>query len=204
MGINCQDVRRDVSDYIDDELNPAQRAALDRHFAECRDCAALLDGMRNLIAIYGYERVLAPPDGFHERLYQKLEKETKSSRRTFLAWTLAAAAAVPFALAAFSARNALLRGHYGQTVPSSPDASEGPDTVAISEDPNDKTYHVPGCSHLTGKAKFLAVMEAIREGYTPCDYCIAKAKPKKLDSSYGDTGKFGLSFAHALRDWLRT
>src|SRR5215471_12488793 len=29
MGINCQDVRRDVSDYIDDELNPAQRAALD-------------------------------------------------------------------------------------------------------------------------------------------------------------------------------
>src|SRR5215472_9281279 len=93
MGINCQDVRRDVSDYIDDELNPAQRAALDRHFAECRDCAALLDGMRNLIAIYGYERVLAPPDGFHERLYQKLEKETKSSRRTFLAWTLVAAAA---------------------------------------------------------------------------------------------------------------
>src|SRR5215468_864510 len=119
MGINCQDVRRDVSDYIDDELNPAQRAALDRHFAECRDCAALLDGMRNLIAIYGYERVLAPPDGFHERLYQKLEKETKSSRRTFLAWTLVAAAAVPFALAAFSARNALLRGHDGQTVPSS-------------------------------------------------------------------------------------
>src|SRR5215467_14737293 len=95
MGINCQDVRRDVSDYIDDELNPVQRAALDRHFAECRDCASLLDGMRNLIAIYRDERVLAPPDGFHERLYQKLEKETKvakSSRRTFLAWTFAAAA----------------------------------------------------------------------------------------------------------------
>jgi len=180
MGINCQDVCRDVSDYIDDELSPAQRAALDRHFAECRDCAALLDGMRSLIAIYRDERVLPPPPaGFHERLYQKLEKEPKRSRRAFLSWTLAAAAAVPFALATYSARNSLPRGHEGQIPSSSPDAGEGPDTVAISEDPNDKTYHVPGCTHLTGKAKFLSVKEAIREGYTPCDYCIAKAKPKK-------------------------
>jgi len=136
--------------------------------------------MRSLIAIYRDERVLPPPPaGFHERSYQKLEKEPKRSRRAFLSWTLAAAAAVPFALATYSARNSLPRGHEGQIPSSSPDAGEGPGTVAISEDPNDKTYHVPDCSHLTGKAKFLSVKEAIREGYTPCDYCIAKAKPKK-------------------------
>jgi hypothetical protein len=182
MAINCRRVWRDVSDYIDDELSPAQRPAFERHFAECRNCAVLLDGMLNVIAICRDERVLAPPDGFHERLYQRLEKETKeakSSRRTFLAWTFAAAAAVPLAFAAFSAGKLVLRGHDAQTPASAPDMGEGPGTVAISEDHNDKIYHVPGCPHLIGKPKLLAVKEAIREGYTPDAYCIAKAKPKK-------------------------
>jgi len=173
MGISCEDVLRDVSDYIDDDLNPIQRAALDHHFAGCRHCTALLDGMRNVIALYRDERVLAAPDGFHERLYQKLERETKSSRRAFLAWTLTAAAAVPLAFAVFSARRFVLPGHGAQSPASEP-------VIAISEDHADKVYHVAsGCSHLVGKAKFLSVKEAIREGYTPCVYCIGKARPKK-------------------------
>jgi len=179
MGISCEDVWRDVSDYIDDDLNPIQRAALDRHFAECRHCKALLDGMRNVIALYRDERVLAPPDGFHERLYQKLEKETKSSRRAFLAWTLTAAAAVPLALAALSVKKFLLPGQDGRKPASERDAHEVPDTVAVSEDHDDKVYHLAGCPHLAGKAKFLSVKEAIREGYTPCMYCIGKGRPKK-------------------------
>src|SRR5262249_23225225 len=182
VAINCQDVWRAVSDYIDDELSPEQRVAFDRHFAECRNCGALLDGMLKVIAICRDERVLAPPDGFRERLYQRLDnetKETKSSRRTFLVWTFAAAAAVPLAFAAFSARHFVLREHDAQPPPIAPGRGEGPDTVAISEDHDDKIYHVPGCPHLIGKAKLLAVKEAIREGYTPDAYCIAKAKPKK-------------------------
>jgi hypothetical protein len=59
------------------------------------------------------------------------------------------------------------------------DPREVLDTVAISEDHDDKVYHVAGCSHLVGKSKFLSVKEGIREGYRPCAYCIAKAAPKK-------------------------
>jgi predicted anti-sigma-YlaC factor YlaD len=180
MGIiSCQEVWKDVSDYIDNELEPLRRAALDRHFAGCRHCTALLEGMRNVITIYQDERIFAPPDGFHERLRQKLEKETKRSRRKFLAWSLAAAAAVPLAFVAFSARKLVLPGHETQRPASEPERGEQPNTVAISEDHDDKLYHVPGCSHLAGQAKFLTVQEAVREGYTPCVFCIAKAKPKK-------------------------
>jgi predicted anti-sigma-YlaC factor YlaD len=179
MGISCQEVWKDVSDYIDDELEPLRRAALDEHFAGCRHCTALLEGMRNVIAIYRDERVLAPPDGFHDRLQQKLEKETRKSRRRFLAWSLAAAAAVPLAFAALSARKFVLPGHEVRSPATEPDGGELPDTVAISQDHDDKVYHVAGCSHLIGKVKFLTVKEAIREGYKPCAYCIAKAKPKK-------------------------
>jgi|SRR5215831_88052 len=179
MEISCGEVWRDVSDYIDDDLGPIRRAALDHHFAGCRHCTALLDGMRNVIALYRDERVLAPPDGFHERLYQKLEREVKSSRRAFLAWTLTAAAGVPLAFAALSLRKFVLPGHDAQNPGGASDAREVPDIVAISEDHDDKFYHLEGCSHLIGKAKFLSVKEAIREGYTPCVYCIGKARPKK-------------------------
>jgi anti-sigma factor RsiW len=179
MGISCEEVWRDISDYIDDDLDSDQRAALDQHFVECRHCAALLDGTRNVIGLYRDKRVLAPPDGFHERLYQRLGETTKTSRRSFLAWTLTAAAAVPLGLALFSARRLIVPALHTQNPSSEPDGRQVPETVAISQDQDDKLHHVAGCSHLHGKPTFLSVKEAIREGYTPCVYCIGKAQPKK-------------------------
>ena len=179
MGISCQEVWRDISDYVDEELDPVQRLALDQHFAECRHCTALLDGMRNVITLYRDERVLAPPADFHERLYQRLGEKRNHSRRSFLVWTLTAAAAVPMGLALFSAGRLIVPGRDRQRPASGPDAHQVPETVAISQDPDDKLYHVAGCSHLHGNPKFLRVEEAIREGYTPCVYCIGKLQPKK-------------------------
>jgi anti-sigma factor RsiW len=57
MGISCQHVWRDISDYIDEDLNPIQRAALDQHFAECLHCSALLDSMRNVSESRGLRRI---------------------------------------------------------------------------------------------------------------------------------------------------
>jgi hypothetical protein len=179
MGMSCQEVWRDISDYIDEDLDPARRAPLDQHFAECRHCTALLDGMRNIIALYRDERMLAPPDGFHERLYQRLGEKTNRSRRSSLAWTLAAAAAIPLVLALFSFKKLLLPRHDSQGPMRQPDPRQTMGTVAISLDQDDKVYHIAGCSHLHGKPKFLPIEEAIRERYTPCVYCIGKARPKR-------------------------
>jgi anti-sigma factor RsiW len=179
MGIRCEEVWRNISDYIDEDLDPVQQAALDQHFAECRHCTAVLEGTRNVIGLYRDERVLAPSDGFHERLYQRLGETTERSRRSFLAWMLAAAAAVPLGLALFSARKLIVPGHDSQSPASGPAARQTSGTVAVSQDQADKVFHVAGCSHLYGKPKFISVDEAIREGYTPCVYCIGKMRPKK-------------------------
>jgi hypothetical protein len=129
--------------------------------------------------LYRDQRVLGPPDGFHERLYQRLGETTKTSRRSFLAWTLTAAAAVPLGLALFSARRLIVPALHTQNPSSEPDGRQVPETVAISQDQDDKLYHVADCSRLHGKPTFLSVKEAIREGYTPCVHCIGKAQPKK-------------------------
>jgi hypothetical protein len=188
MGISCQQVWRDISDYIDEDLDPVQRAVLDQHFAECRHCTALLDGMRNVIALYRDERVLAPPEGFHERLYQKLQKQSQTdrSRRSFLVWTLTAAATIPLGLALFSAKKFVLPRQDSQSPGKQPNTLP---TVAISLDQDDKVYHIAGCPHLHGKPKFISVAEAIRDGYTPCIYCIGEARPKRTRANQKITKK---------------
>jgi putative zinc finger protein len=74
MGITCEEVWRDISDYVDNELDQKQRAVLEEHFAQCRHCAAVLEGTCNVIRLYRDERVLAPPKGFHDRLHARLNQ----------------------------------------------------------------------------------------------------------------------------------
>ena len=42
-----------LSDYIDDELAPDERAALEAHLATCRECSATLDELRAVVARAG-------------------------------------------------------------------------------------------------------------------------------------------------------
>jgi len=187
MGITCEEVWRDISDYVDDELDQKQRAALEEHFAQCRHCAAVLEGTCNVIRLYCDERVLAPPKGFHDRLRARLNQKLNQgpherihpSRRAVLAWALAAAAAVPLGFALFSAKRFLLPGLEHHSPTGSPDSPAVKGLVAVSPDENNKIFHIPSCPYLHGKPKFLSVEEAIREGYSPCPICIGKRKPEK-------------------------
>ena len=119
MGITCEEVWRDISDYVDDELDQKQKVVLEEHFAQCRHCAAVLEGTCNVIRLYRDERVLAPPKGFHDRLRARLNQKLNQgaderidpSRRAVLAWALAAAAAVPLGFALFSAKRFILPGN---------------------------------------------------------------------------------------------
>ncbi len=187
MGITCQEVWRDISDYVDDELDPKQRIALEGHFAECRHCAAVLEGTCNVIRLYRDERVLPLPKGFHDRLHRRLnqrlsqgsEERIHTSRRAVLAWALAAAAAVPLGFALFSAKRIILPRLEHQSPSGPPDSPSATGLVAVSQDANDKVFHIPSCPYLHGKPKFLPVDEAVREGYSPCPICIGKHKPEK-------------------------
>lgn len=73
--LKCQDVWREISNYLEDDLSPAKRRLLEAHFAQCRHCAALVDSTRNIIILIGDERAFELPQGFSARLRQRLEAE---------------------------------------------------------------------------------------------------------------------------------
>jgi anti-sigma factor RsiW len=44
--IDCKDVWRQISNYLDDEVDPGLRATMSSHFKDCAHCTAVLDGAR--------------------------------------------------------------------------------------------------------------------------------------------------------------
>ena len=66
MVVNCEHVWREVSNYLDGEVDPETRIAMELHFAQCKHCTAVLDGARNVVQLYGDDRVFELPAGFSD------------------------------------------------------------------------------------------------------------------------------------------
>jgi hypothetical protein len=75
MVLNCKEVRREISNYLDNDISPEMRAALDAHLAQCRHCSAILDGTHNVLVLIADDRAFTLPAGFSARLQERLRLE---------------------------------------------------------------------------------------------------------------------------------
>ena len=70
--IDCLEVWRQISDYLDDEVDPVLRVSMTSHFKDCAHCSAILDGTRNLVKLVGDGKAFEIPVNKSQRLYKKL------------------------------------------------------------------------------------------------------------------------------------
>ena len=70
--ISCEEVWREISNYLEDEISAEMRARMEEHFKGCKHCTAVLDGTRNVVQLVGDARAFEVPAGFSNRLYRKL------------------------------------------------------------------------------------------------------------------------------------
>ncbi|MCI0352769.1 MAG: MEDS domain-containing protein [Acidobacteriales bacterium] len=80
MSMRCENVRREISNYIDGVIGAAQRQNMDDHFKSCKHCTAVLEGMRNVISLAGDSRAHKVPAGFSNRLFSKLSPHATAER----------------------------------------------------------------------------------------------------------------------------
>ena len=73
--ISCIEVWREISRYIDEDLDPGLRARMEAHFKNCSHCSAILDGTRNVVQLIADGTAFDLPEGFSRRLYRKLQQE---------------------------------------------------------------------------------------------------------------------------------
>src|SRR5438034_9055870 len=71
--IDCEEVSRQISNYIDDELAPDLRAIMASHFKDCAHCSAVLEGTRNVVKLVGDGRAFEIPATTSKNLYGKLK-----------------------------------------------------------------------------------------------------------------------------------
>lgn len=185
MVVTCEQVWREISNYLDDEVSPELRVAMEKHLRGCNKCATILEGTRNVVGLYGEESMFEPPLGFSQRLRRKLEANMPRKRGTAFGWMVAAAAAI-LVVGSFEVASSFvppeLRSEHAQPGTGVPPGL----MVVVAED--GKTFHAAGCRFIHDKARLRTIpaSEALREGYAPCVRCMKKYLAASLHSDSDD------------------
>lgn len=51
--ISCDEVWREISNYLEDEISAGLRTRMEEHFKGCKRCTAVLVGTRNVLRLVG-------------------------------------------------------------------------------------------------------------------------------------------------------
>jgi hypothetical protein len=176
MVISCERVWQEISNYLEDDIDASLRSALEAHIQQCQRCTAILDGTRNIIHLYGDERLFPIPRGFDSRLQRKIAGSMPGRRGTAYGWLVAAAAlglftgSLGLAISAASARP-VERSQHAQP------AKRIPAELNVLVAEHGKLFHIAGCTFLHEKPsriRTLTASDAMKEGYTPCARCLGE------------------------------
>jgi anti-sigma factor RsiW len=77
MRIDCKHVWQYISAYIEDEVDAALRAEIDKHLETCEICSAVLDSTRNVVILMADGRVFELPVGFSQRLHERIDRDLR-------------------------------------------------------------------------------------------------------------------------------
>jgi len=175
--VNCELVWREISNYLEDDVDAGLRTAMDEHFRTCKKCASVLAGMQNVVRLYGDERMIEVPAGYGRRLEKRLARDARVRSRGWSTWSawLVPVAALVLITGGLKWASSLTVAHPLQSEHAQPGRNIPPDMVVVVS-VGAKEFHRPGCEviHNKDKTRTLTATEAIREGYVPCVRCLRK------------------------------
>ncbi len=72
MTRTCQELKAQLSDYIDGDLDDGLCKEIERHLANCENCRVVVDTLRKTILLYRDYGATPMPAEAHERLIKTL------------------------------------------------------------------------------------------------------------------------------------
>jgi hypothetical protein len=177
MVVNCEQVWREVSNYLENDVDAALRPAMEEHFASCTRCRSVLEGTRNVIALYSDERMMEVPAGFSRRLEKRLVQSARPSRAGWSTWStwLVPLAAMALLAGGLQLANSLTAQHPVKSAHAQP-GHDIPPGLPVLVTADTRTFHVAGCTFIHNKNTLLnlTAQQAIDQGYVPCVRCLSK------------------------------
>lgn len=95
--MNCERFVDLLPLYIDDVLESDQKAELEKHLSDCKDCKEELKFLREIMTDLSQMDLVSPPEGFRESLMVRIKEEPKK-QSFFLGWKKYAALAAVFVI----------------------------------------------------------------------------------------------------------
>lgn len=172
--MQCEQVWEQISDYIDGEVDAGLRVTLDEHIQGCPRCTSVLEGTRNVLALYRDERLFKVPTGYSWRMRRRIARDTQARRRVVMGW-LVATAAVALALG-----SVVLADRMGRAKEPSKSVmarlGHVPADLEVVVTDHGKLFHVKECPFVrdADHPHALTAAEAERQGYVPCVRCLGQ------------------------------
>ena len=79
--LTCKDFLRELSEFLDENLDAEVRAKLERHITECPNCWVIADTTRKTVRIYKGMDPYPVPKDVEERLMQAIERKMASKQK---------------------------------------------------------------------------------------------------------------------------
>jgi len=79
--LTCKDFLRELSDYLDENLDAEIRAKLEQHITECPNCWVIADTTRRTIQIYKGMEPYPIPSEVESRLMEALERKMAAKQK---------------------------------------------------------------------------------------------------------------------------
>jgi anti-sigma factor RsiW len=73
--LNCKGVIREISNYIDGALEPADKQELERHLAHCEDCKMVVDQTKLTVDVFCDSEPVELSADVKSRLHQALRRK---------------------------------------------------------------------------------------------------------------------------------
>jgi len=186
--VNCEQVWREISNYVDGDVPAPRRGEMDVHFKTCRRCASVLAGTRNVVRLYGDERILEIPAGFSSRLERRLTSNEAAGGERWSSWSawLAPVAAIALIVGTVGMMNSLTFRNYIRSQHAEPGKNIPPDLVVVVSE-GSKLFHVPGCRfiHDPASERAMTAKQAAQQGYVPCTRCLRQYLKTGLTDRHG-------------------
>ena len=76
--ICCEELLREISSYIDEEITVELRVQIETHLCACRHCKVVVDTTKKTLILVADNSFLELPQGVSERLLDRLAKHRSS------------------------------------------------------------------------------------------------------------------------------
>ncbi len=78
--MNCKSVIREISDYIDGDLDVFVRQELERHLEHCEECKMVVDQTKLTVEIFCDSKPVELPSDVQARLHEALRNKIRGKR----------------------------------------------------------------------------------------------------------------------------